>query len=111
MAIVVFLVAVALVVALGLLVVVIVSLFAGGLLSRRKLPKALTAIFLFAIPAGALGAAAGAVAIGYLAVQRNESLILLGPLGGLIIGGIGGLLGGARAGALWIRRTGGGAAQ
>jgi hypothetical protein len=105
MAIVVVLVVMALAVAVGLVVLFVGSLVAGALLSRTRLPRVLTAIFLFAIPAGALGAAVGVIGIGYLAVQRNENLIFLGPLGGLVVGGVAGLLGGAGAGALWARRA------
>jgi len=98
-----FLAAVAVLALLGTLTI---SLLVGVILSRFPKAKAIAPVFLTIIPAGAIGALAGGVGIGYLAVRHNEHLILLGPLGGTIIGGVVGLtLGTGLAGAWWHRRN------
>ena len=88
----------------GLAFAFVTSLVLGVVLSRTKTPSLLSAIFLFAIPGAVVGAAVGAIVIGYFAVQANQSALVLGPLAGLLVGGIAGGGSGAIAGVAWSKR-------
>ncbi|HMK76187.1 MAG TPA: hypothetical protein VK568_08410 [Thermodesulfobacteriota bacterium] len=82
-----------------------ISLLVGVLLSRFPKAKPIAPVFVSIIPAGAIGALAGGVGIGYIAVRYDEHLVFLGPLGGIIIGGLIGLIvGTGLAGTWWYRR-------
>ena len=76
------------------------SLLLGGMLAATKRARIMAPVFLVVVPASAVGALAGGVLVGYFAVQANDNLVFLGPLGGLIIGGAAGLSVGT-AGALF----------
>jgi hypothetical protein len=80
------------------------SLLLGGMLSTSKVAKWLAPIFFIVVPMAAMGALAGGVLIGYLAVSADERLILIGPVGGLITGGASGLSVGTVIALLWWRR-------
>jgi hypothetical protein len=109
MAIVLVLVIMAAAVLLTLGAVFVGSLIFGGLLLCTKRARIFVPIFFLILPATILGSLAGGVILGYFAVQDNENLIFLGPLGGLIFGGVVGLSLGL-LGALfwwwWISRAG-----
>ena len=104
MQIVLILVVLAAAVLLTLGAVLIGSLVLGGVLASTKRTRFLVPVFFLLVPATVLGAVAGAVVVGYFAVKANDSLIFLGPLGGLVAGGIGGLLLGLVGALLWWRR-------
>jgi hypothetical protein len=82
-----------------------ISLILGIVLSCFPRAKPVAPVFLLIIPSVAIGALFGGVGIGYFAVQHDEHLIFLGPLGGIVIGGIVGfLLGLGLAIIWWFRR-------
>ena len=91
---------------LTLLGTLTISFLMGVVLSRFPKAKAIAPIFFIAVPASAIGALAGGIGIGYLAIRYNEHLIFLGPMGGIIIGGVVGLtVGTGVAGIWWLRRS------
>ena|SRR3569623_1512226 len=104
MQIVLILVVLAAAVLLTLGAVLIGSLVLGGVVVTTKRTRFLIPVFFLLVPATVLGAVAGAIIVGYFAVKANDSLIFLGPLGGLVAGGIGGMLLGAFGALFWWRR-------
>jgi hypothetical protein len=80
------------------------SLIFGGILLATKRARVLVPVFFLIVPATLIGSLAGAVIIGFYSVRANESLIFLGPVGGLVIGGIAGLLLGLGGALLWWLR-------
>jgi hypothetical protein len=86
---------------LGLGGAFVISLVVGIVVSRTGGGKPFAPIFLLMIPSAAIGALSGGVAMGCWAVQHNDNLILLGPLGGIVIGGAIGLLAGTTLAAIW----------
>lgn len=83
----------------------VVSLIIGVVLSRLPRAKLFAPIFLLIIPSAAVGALTGGIVIGYFAVQYDDHLIFLGPLGGSMIGaGIGLIVGATLATIWWLRR-------
>lgn len=77
------------------------SLVFGAILATTRRARVLVPVFVFLVPATILGAVAGAIIVGYFAVKMNDSLIFLGPLGGLVAGGIGGVSLGSAAALYW----------
>jgi hypothetical protein len=81
--------------------VLVGSLIFGGLLLTNKRARVFAPIFFAIVPATVLGAAAGAVIVGYLLVRANDNLIFLGPLGGLVAGGVTGFALGLAGALFW----------
>ena len=81
-----------------------ISLLLGVVLSRFPKAKPFAPVFILIIPCVAIGALSGGAGIGYLAIQHDENLTFLGPLGGIIIGGVVGLLVGTGLAVIWCSR-------
>jgi hypothetical protein len=73
----------------------------GGILLTTKRARVLVPVFFLLVPATILGALAGGLLVGYLAVKANQNLLFLGPLAGLILGGVVGLLFGLVGAVFW----------
>jgi hypothetical protein len=71
--------------------VIVAALIVGGMLSTYPRARAFVPLFLIVIPATAIGALFGGLAVGILSVRVDDALVLLGPLFGLILGGAAGL--------------------
>jgi hypothetical protein len=80
------------------------SLILGGVFLSTKRARALAPIFLLIVPATITGALAGGVIVGYFSIRANESLLFLGPVGGLLSGGAAGLLLGLAGALIWWLR-------
>lgn len=88
----------------ALLAVFVGSLLLGGVTVATGRLRILRPLVFVVVPCSVVGALAGAVTVGYVAVRANESLILLGPVGGLLLGATAGALFGCGGAAIWWYR-------
>jgi len=82
-----------------------VSLILGTVLTRSERGKRIAPLFLIVLPTSVIGAVVGGIGLGYLAYSLNESLIFLGPLGGVLLGGGVGLVLGAIVAVFWSTKV------
>ncbi len=104
MPIVVAILALALFILVALLGCLVASLLIGGLLSATR-ARVFAPIFLAVVPSTVAGALLGGIVLVLIALRTDDTLIVLGPIAGLVAGGLAGFFVGLALALFSWRRT------